>query len=117
MDKPSNTIFNAQNNRARVDSMNVDAFVDGVLSYQTDDDLPNALAIFFKDTLMVLMNTHSQASVNTDTFEEWLSYHIRRIEEENDRQDRGNVVDQLRRMSSNSSGPQSQPQSPASGAW
>ena len=118
MDKPSNTIFNAQNNRARVDSMNVDAFVDGVLSYQTDDDLPNVLAIFFKDTLTVLMNTHSRASVHTDTFEEWLSDHIRRIEEENEHQDRDNVVDQLRRMSSISttgtSGPQSQPQSPAS---
>jgi hypothetical protein len=115
MDKPSNTIFNEHNNRARVDSMNVDAFVDGVLSYQRDD-LPNVLAVSFKDTLMVLMNTNSRVSVHTDTFEEWLSYHIRRIEQENDRQDRDNVVDQLRRMSTSTTGtsrPQSQ--SPASG--
>ena len=120
MDKPSHAIFNAYHNRSRVDSMNVDAFVDGVLSYQTDD-LPNEVAISFKDTLMVLMNTYSRASVHTDTFEEWLSYHIRRIEQENDRQDRDNVVEQLRRMSSigtaagSTSSPQSQPQSPVSG--
>jgi Family of unknown function (DUF6535) len=120
MDKPSHTIFNEHNNRARVDSMNVDAFVDGVLSYQRDD-LPNVLAISFKDTLMVLMNTNSRASVHTDTFEEWLSYHIRRrIEQDND-PGRDNVVDQLRRMSSTSttgiSSPQSQSQSqsPVSG--
>jgi Family of unknown function (DUF6535) len=101
MDKPSNTIFNEHNNRARVDSMNADAFVYGVLSYQSDD-LPNALAISFKDTLTILMNTNSRTSVHTDTFEEWLSDHIRRrIEQENDRQDPGrdNVIDQLRRMS------------------
>jgi hypothetical protein len=125
MDKPSNTIFNEQNNRARVDSMNVDAFVDGVLSHQRDD-LPNVLAISFRDTLMVLMNPNSRASVHAGTFEEWLSYHIRRrIEQENECQDPGrdNVVDQLRRMSSTSttvtgtSRPQSQSQSqsPASG--
>jgi hypothetical protein len=124
MNKSSNTILNEHNNRASVDSMNVDAFVHGVLSFQRDD-LPSVLAISFKDTLMVLMNTHSQASVHTDTFEEWLSYHIRRIEQEpeNDRQARDNVVDQLRRMSSTSatgtsrpqSQSQSQSQSPTSG--
>ena len=110
MNKPSNTILNEHSNRASVDSMNADAFVDGVLSYQTDD-LPNVLAISFKDTLMVLMNTHSRASVHTDTFEEWFLYHIRRIEEENDRQDRDNIVDQLRRMSSTSATGTSRPQS------
>jgi hypothetical protein len=120
MNKPSTTIFNERNNRATVDSMNADAFVDGVLSHQTDD-LPNALAISFKDTLMVLVNTNSWTSVHTDTFEEWLSYHIRRIEQENERQDRDNVVDQLRRMTSTSTAgtsrpqSQSQSQSPASG--
>lgn len=115
MDKPSNTIYNAHNNRARVESMNVDAFVDGVLSYQKDD-LPNVLAISFKDTLMLLMNTNSRPSLQANAFEEWLSYHIQRLELENDHQDRNNVVDQLRRMSISttlSSGPQSQPQSPA----
>jgi hypothetical protein len=115
MAKPSNTIFNEHNNRARVDSMNADAFVDGVLSYQSDD-LSNVLAVSFKDTLVVLMHTDSRTSVHTDTFEESLSHHIRRIEQENDRQDRDNVVNQLRRMSSSTAGtsrPQSQ--SPASG--
>ena len=117
MDKPSNTIYNGHNNRAWVDSMNFDAFVDGVLSHQRDD-LPNVLAISFKDTLMVLMNTNSRTSVHTDTFEEWLSYHIQRIEQENDHRDRDNVVEQLRRMSSSTTGtsrPQSQ--SLASGTW
>jgi hypothetical protein len=123
MGESSHTILTEHNNRARVDSMNADAFVDGVLSHQSDE-LPNVLAISFKDTLMVLMNTNSGASVHADTFEEWLSYHIRRrIEQENERQDPGrdNVVDQLRRMSSTSttvtgtSRPQSQSQSPASG--
>ncbi len=114
MDKPSNTIYNALNDRARVDSMNVDAFVDGVLSHQRD--LPDVQAISFQETLMVLTstNTNGQAPVHTDTFEEWLPYYIRRIEQENDHQDRDNVVDQLRRMSSSTtSRPPSQ--SPISG--
>jgi hypothetical protein len=115
MDQPSNTIFNEHHNRASVDSMNVDAFVDGVLSYQRDD-LPNVLAISFKDTLMVLTNMNSRDSFHADPFEKWLSNYIGRIEQENDRQDRDSVVDQLRRMLSSTTGtsrPQSQ--SPASG--
>ena len=115
MDKPSNTILNQHYNRAGIDGMNVDAFVDGVLSYQRDD-LPIPLVVSFKDTLMILMNSNSRASIHTNTFEEWLSYLINRIEQENGRQDRDNVVEQLRRMSSTTtgtSGPQSQPQSPA----
>ena len=65
---------------------------------------------------MALTNTNSWGSVHTDTHnsEESLSYHIRRIEQENDRQDRDNVANQLRRMSSSTtatSGPQSQSQS------
>ncbi len=49
---------------------------------------------------MVLMNTSSRASVHTDTFEESLSYHIQRIEQEDDHQYRDNIVNQLRRLSS-----------------
>jgi hypothetical protein len=114
MGQPSNTIYDNQGNRAMVDIMNVDAFVDGVLSYQTED-LPNPLAVSFKDTLMVLMNTNSRTSVHTNTSGEWLSYLIQRIEQDNDRQDRDNVVEQLRRMSlttTGTNGPQSQPRSP-----
>lgn len=119
MAKPSNTIFNEHNNRDSVDSMNADAFVDGVLSYQRpEDDLPSGLAVSFKDTLTVLMNANSsRTSVHTDTLEESLSRYIRRVEQENDRQDRDYVVTQLRRMSSGTAGtsrPQSQ--SPASGS-
>ena len=106
MDKPSYDIFNEHNNRA---SMNVDAFVDGVLLYQRDE-LPNELADSFKQTLMVLMKdmyTNSQTSVHTDTFEGRLAYHIQRIEQDNGRQDhdnRDNVVKQLRRLSSSATG-------------
>ncbi len=104
---PSNTIYNAHNNRVRADGMNVDAFVDGVLSH-----LLNVLTISFKGTLM---NTSSLASVHTDTFEESLSYHIRRIERGDDHQYHDNIVNQLRRMSSVST--TGRPQSRASGTW
>jgi hypothetical protein len=111
MAKPSNTIYNERHNHASVDSMNADAFVDGVLSYQSND-LLSVLAVSFKETLMVLTNTDSRTSVHTDSFaEESLSRYIRRIEQENDRQDRDNVVNQLRRMPSSTAGtsrPQSQ---------
>ena len=68
MDKPANTIFNEHNNRAGADSMNADAFVDGVLSHQRDDFCRTYLAISFKDTLMVLMNMNSWASLHTAYF-------------------------------------------------
>ena len=119
MAKPSNTIFNGHNNHAAVDSMNADAFVDGVFLYQRGD-LPNELVISFKDTLMVLMNTNNRAFVHPDTFDGWLFYHIERIEQENVHRDRDNVVRQLRRMSSSIAGtsrPQTQAQSPASDTW
>ena len=106
LNKPSSTIFHEYNHLDRataVDNMIVDAFIDGVLLYQTDV-LPSNVAISFKDTLKVLRNTSSQASVLTDTFEEWLSDHIGRIEQENGRPDRDNVVGQLRRMFPSASG-------------
>jgi hypothetical protein len=107
MDKPSNAIYNARNNRAMVDSMNVDSFVNGVLSNQMD--LPDVHATSFKETLEVLMNTNSQTSIHTGTFEEWLSSLILRVEHEEGHQDRDNVVDKLRRMSfSTTDRPQSQ---------
>ena len=105
MAKPSNTIYNGHNNHAVVDSMNADAFVDGVFLYQRGD-LPNELVISFKDTLMVLMNTNNRASVHPDSFDDELSYHIQRIEQENEYQDRDNVVGQLRRMLSGTNRPQ-----------
>ena len=105
MAKPSNMIFNRHNNHAAIDSINAGAFVDGVFLYQRGD-LPNELVIFFKDTLMVLMNTNNRASVHPDNFDDGLSYHIRRIEQENEYQDRDNVVGQLRRMLSGTNKPQ-----------
>ena len=108
MGRPSSMIYNARNNLATVDDMNVDSFVNGVLSQQTED-LP-AQATFFEETLKDIMNRNSQTSLHTITFEEWLSSLIRRMEQEEGHQDRDNVVDKLRRMSSSTtSRPQSQP--------
>jgi hypothetical protein len=110
MDTPSNTIFNIHraNGLAAVDSMNVDSFVYGALSQQAED-LPDVQVAFSKETLKAIMNTNSQASLQADTFEEWLSSLILRIELEEGNQTRDNVVDNLRRMlSSTTAGPQSQ---------
>jgi hypothetical protein len=108
MDKPSNTIYNARNDLDTVDSMNVDSFVNGVLSHQVED-LPDVQATSFKETLKVLMNTYSQTSIHTDTSEEWFYSFIQRVEQDDDHQGRDDLVDKLRRMSSGTtSRPQSQ---------
>jgi hypothetical protein len=112
MDKPSNTIFDARNDSNR---MNVDSFVNGVLSHQVED-LPDVQVATFKETLKVLMNTHDQDPIDTDTFEGWLFLLIQRIEEEPEggrRPDRDNILAKLRRMSSGAtSGPQLQAPGP-----
>ena len=107
MDWPSSMIFNAHrvNDLAALDDVNVDAFVNGVLSQQAEV-LPNVQATLFKETLKILMNADSQAPLHADTFEEWLTS---RIELEQGHQNRDNVVDNLRRMfSSTTAGPQAQ---------
>ena len=55
MDRQSSSIFDCSN-LAAVDSMNVDSFVNGVLSCQIGD-LPDAQETSFKETLEVLMRT------------------------------------------------------------
>jgi hypothetical protein len=108
MDKTSNTIYDARNDLDTADCMNVVSFVNGVLSNQTDN-LSDVQATSFKETLKVLMNTYSQISIHEDTSEEWFSSFIQRIEHEEGYQDRDNVVDKLRRMSSSTTvRPQSQ---------
>ena len=107
MDRPSSIIFNAfrVNDLAAVDGMNVDSFVNGVLSQQAEV-LPNVQATLFKETLKFLMNADSQASLHADTFEAWLTS---RIELEQGHLNRDYVVDNLRRMSSSTTaGPQAQ---------
>ncbi|KAF8474395.1 hypothetical protein DFH94DRAFT_695460 [Russula ochroleuca] len=111
MDRQSSTIFNDRSNLSTVDSMNVDSFVNGVLSYQMDD-LPNVQEASFKETLEVLMKTNSRASLHNDTFEEWLPTLIRRVQQEDGYRNRDTVVENLRRMSSDTTGG---PQSQASG--
>jgi hypothetical protein len=54
--KPSHTIFNALDNPSALDSMNIDAYVYGVLSRQTDD-LSTRQARLFMSTLTILTNT------------------------------------------------------------
>ena len=108
--KPTNTIYNARNNLVTVDNMNVDSFVIGALSHQTDD-LPNVQATSFKETLKALMNTDDQTSLQKDGFEEQISSLIQRIEQ-GDHEDRENIVAKLRKMSSTTGGPQPQPSSP-----
>ena len=96
MGRPSSMIYNARNNLATVDNMNVDSFVNGVLSHQTED-LP-AQATIFEETLKDIMNRNSQTSLHADTFEEWISSLIQRMEQEEGHQDRDNVADKIRRM-------------------
>jgi hypothetical protein len=108
MGRPSSVIFNARNNLATVDNMNVDSFVNGILSQQTE--VLSAQATFFDETLKDIMNRNSQSSLPADTFEERLSSLILRMEQEEGHQDRDNVLEKLRRMSSSTtSRPQSQP--------
>ena len=98
MGRPSSTIDSARNNLATVNNMNVDSFVNGVLSHQPED-LP-AQATLFKETLNDIMNhRNSQTSLQTDTFEERLSSLIRWMEQEEGHQDRDNVLNTLRTMS------------------
>jgi hypothetical protein len=96
MGKASNTIYNQLNNLGVMDNMNVDSFVYGVLSHQTEV-LPITQAISFTETLTILMNLGSQASLPRDRAERQLSSLVHRIEQGN-HEDRDNVLDKLRRL-------------------
>ena len=113
MGRPSHVIlFNAFNNLATADNMNIDSFVIGVFLHQTDD-LPNVQATSFIETLKVLMSTDTRPGAPLhldDRFEERFSSLIQRIEQ-GDHEDRDNVVDKLRKMSSTTGGLQPQPSS------
>ena len=93
MGKPSHTIYNHLNSLATVDDMNVDSFVYGVLSGQTDD-LPITQATSFVRTLAILMNLGTQTAIDRVIFADELVSLIRRIEE-GGHPDRDNLVDKL----------------------
>lgn len=93
MGQSSNTISNRINDLPALDDMNVDSFVYGILSDQTDN-LPIVQATFFVKTLAILMNLGTQTAIDRDTFADKLISLIRRIEE-GGRRDRDNIVDKL----------------------
>ena len=95
MGQPSRSeISNQLDNSLALDDMNVDSFVYGVLSGQTDD-LPIVQARSFVKTLAILMDLETQKAVlDKVTFADSLVSLIRRIEE-GGHLDRDYVVDKL----------------------
>jgi len=93
---PSQAVYNQLNNLAATESRNIDSFVYGVLSYQTED-LPIIQATTFADTLAILMTSGSQNALRGGAFADQLSSLIRRIEQ-GEHEDRDNIVDKLNSM-------------------
>ena len=96
MGKPSNTIYNHLHSLATVDDMNVDSFVYGVLSDQTDD-LPIMQTASFIETLAIIVHPGSQIVIRREIFADQVSSLILRLEQ-GDHEDRDNVVDKLRNV-------------------
>jgi len=95
--QPRHVIYNnLYSNIPALDDMNIDAFVYGVLSNQTDN-LPVAQVISFAETLVILMRVGSQTSLHRDMFRTQLSSLISRVEN-GGHQHRDNVVEKLRRI-------------------
>ncbi|KAI0287496.1 hypothetical protein BC826DRAFT_1044165 [Russula brevipes] len=94
--KSSNTIFNTRGTgiTSTVDSMNLDAYVYGVLSRPTED-LSTEQAKSFVGTLKILTNAGSERHFRRDTLDAGISALIQRADEQDDHQ-RG-VVERLRR--------------------
>ena len=80
MGRPSNTIYNSLGDVAKVDTMNLDSYVHGVLSYNTGD-LTLRDATIFMDTLATLAGAGSQATFRRDVLEERISSLVQRAEE------------------------------------
>jgi hypothetical protein len=72
LQQPPNTIYNSRKNISTLDNMNIDSFVHGVLSNETDD-LPPEPAKNFVDTLAILMNAEDRTAIRRRPFEEGLS--------------------------------------------
>jgi hypothetical protein len=95
MGKPSNTIFNSLANLPTVDSMNIDAYVYGVLSLQTDD-LSIKQATSFMTTLTILTSTGSGIAFRRSVAEGGISALIQRADEQDEHLHE--VVGRLRRI-------------------
>jgi hypothetical protein len=95
MGKSSNTIFNSLDNLAKADSMNLDAYVYGVLSHQTVD-LPTGVATFFMEMVAILASAGSQATFRRSVLEGGISSLMQRAEEQEG--DLREVVGKLRRV-------------------
>jgi hypothetical protein len=93
IEKPPNTIYDALDNRPTLDSMNLDAYIHGVLSGQTDD-LPMDQATSFMETLTILSSGGRTSEIVA--LEAEITAFIQRADEQNNclRE----VVGRLRRM-------------------
>jgi len=91
----SNTIFNALGVTSIVDPMNLDAYVYGVLSRQTED-LSTEQARSFFETLMVLTNAGSESHFRLDTLDGGVDALIQKAKDEQD-DHRREIGEKLRR--------------------
>jgi hypothetical protein len=91
--KSSNTIFNSLGITS-IDSMNLDAYVYGVLSHQTED-LSYEQAGSFVATLIILTNAGSESHFRLDNLEGGISALIQRADEQDGHQ--REVVENLHR--------------------
>ena len=95
MGKPSHAIYNALANPATVDSMNLDAYVYGVLSHQTDD-LSARQARSFMSTLTILTSTGTDIAIRWSAAQGEITALIARADEQDNRL--REVVGKLRRV-------------------
>jgi uncharacterized protein DUF6535 len=97
MGKSSNTIFNSLHDLSKVDSMNLDSYVYGVLANQMADP-PVKVATFFMETVAILASSGSQAAFRRSVLERRISESslIRRAEEQE--ADSSEVVEKLHRV-------------------
>jgi Family of unknown function (DUF6535) len=95
MGKPSSAIYNSLDDLAKADTMNLDSYVYGVLSHDTDD-LPIEEATIFMDTLAILASAGSQVTFRRSVLEVGIFSLMKRAEEEDGHL--LDVVEKLRRI-------------------
>ena len=95
MGKSSHAIYNALANRTAVDSMNLDAYVYGVLSRQTDD-LSTRQARSFMSTLTILTDTGTDIAFRRSVAEGGITALIERADDQDNRL--REVIGKLRRI-------------------
>jgi hypothetical protein len=94
MGKPSNTIYNSLDDIARVDNMNLDSYVYGVLS-QDSGDISLQEATIFMNTLAILASASSQIAFRREVLEEGISSLMKRAEEDDHLLE---IVEKLRKI-------------------